>query len=74
MKINNKAFVSTVMVELLEGLTVQESVEFHDIDASVPYSGLPLWPTDDMPRIDAEQRWLELWHKHQAAVALRAFH
>jgi hypothetical protein len=70
MKINNEAFVSTVAVELLEGLTVQESVEFHDIDASVPYRGLPVWPDAGLPQVAEEQRWLELWHKHQQAVAL----
>jgi hypothetical protein len=74
MKINNNAFVSTVAVELLEGLTVQESVEFHDIDTSVPYDGLHVWPDAGLPQTIEEQRWLELWHKHQQALARRAFH
>jgi hypothetical protein len=72
MKINKEDFVSTVAVEMLEGLTVQESVEFHDLDATVPYGGLPVWPIDSMPWMKDEQRWLALWHKHQAAVELRA--
>jgi hypothetical protein len=72
MKINNEAFVSTVAVELLEGLTVQESVEFHDIDASVPYGGLHVWPDSGLPQVAEEQRWLELWRKHQQAIELRA--
>lgn len=74
MKINNNAFVSTVAVELLEGLTLQESVEFHDIDASVPYGGLHVWPDAGLPQMTVEQRWLELWHKHQHALARRAVH
>jgi hypothetical protein len=74
MKINNEAFVSTVAVEMLEGLTVQESVEFHDIDASVPYGGLHVWPGDGLPQLAREQRWLELWHKHRQALEVRAVH
>jgi hypothetical protein len=51
---------------------VQESVEFHDIDASVPYGGLHVWPDSGLPQVAEEQRWLELWRKHQQAIELRA--
>jgi hypothetical protein len=68
----NKSIVSATAVEMLEGLSAAESIEFHDIDASAPYGGLHVWPTHDMPIVAEEQRWLELWHKHQAAIARRA--
>jgi hypothetical protein len=60
-----------VVIEMMDGLTAEESVEFHGLDATVPYDGLPVWP-DDLPRIDSEQRWLELWQKHQSAQSLIA--
>ncbi len=58
---------------LLRGLTYDETLEFERLDASLPYDGLHVWPVEGLPLLPMEQRWLELWDKHQAALAaLRA--
>src|SRR4051794_18334442 len=71
MKIEKEHVILCAAVEMLEGLTVQEAVEFHDIDATVPYGGLHVWPSESLPCVAEEQRWLELWQKHQAATVRR---
>ena len=68
----NDCLTSYVAIAMLEGLTALESIEFHTLDATTPYGGLPVWPTGDMPRLASEERWLELWHKHQAALLPQA--
>ena len=65
----NDCLLSDVAIAMLDGLTALESVEFHMLDATTPYGGLHVWPTDALPLLANEQRWLELWQKHQAAVA-----
>jgi hypothetical protein len=60
---------SDVAIAMLEGLTVSESIEFHILDATTPYGGLHVWPTGELPHFASEERWLALWHKHQAALS-----
>ena len=68
----NQRPTADIAIAMLEGLTALESVEFHMLDATTPYGGLHVWPTGALPRLASEERWLQLWHKHQAAVAVTA--
>ena len=51
----------------LPGLTAQETREFLELESTVPFDGMPVWPTTGLPAMPAEERWLELWHKQQRA-------
>ena len=53
---------------VLAGLTIEESEEFARLDDSVPFDGAPVWPSAELPRVQGEQRWLELWSRHAAAT------
>ena len=64
----HECLVSDVAIAMLEGLTAMESVEFHMLDATTPYGGLHVWPSEELPQLTSEVRWQELWQKHQAAV------
>jgi len=68
----HECLVSDVAIAMLEGLTAIESVEFHMLDATTPYGGLHVWPSDELPQLASEVRWQELWQKHLAAVASKA--
>jgi hypothetical protein len=47
------------------GLSEAETVEFEILDAQIPYDGKPVWP--DTANSPTEDRWLELFTKHQFA-------
>ena len=51
------------------GLTALEAVEFHLLDATVPFGGMLVWPSEDIQMCERECRWYELWQKHVDAVA-----
>ena len=53
---------------VLNGLTPLESVEFGLLDATLPFDGVPVWPTEDFARSERESRWSALWEKHCAAL------
>lgn len=53
------------------GLTYEETQEFRKLDARLPFDGQHVWPTDGVPILPMEERWNELWTKHQAALAER---
>jgi hypothetical protein len=54
--------------KVLAGLTHEETVEFEALDAALPYDGEWIWPDKCLPVLPMEQRWLELWEKHQAVL------
>ena len=54
--------------KVLAGLTHEETVEFETLDASLPYDGEWIWPDKSLPLLPMEQRWLELWEKHEAVL------
>ncbi len=56
---------------VLIGLTWRETREFERLDRSLPFEGQHVWPTEGLPRLPMEQRWHELWAKHQAKLAER---
>ena len=50
---------------LLVGLTARETAEFERLDALIPLNAKPVWP--DTMNTPAEERWLELYTKHDIA-------
>ena len=50
---------------VLIGLSEEETAEFEILDAQMPYDGKPVWP--DTANSPKEDRWLELFTKHQFA-------
>ena len=54
---------------ILVGLSFEETTEFEQLDARLPYDGKPVWPSDIsiVPLVPIEVRWLELYRKHRAA-------
>ena len=56
---------------VLVGLTWQETREFDRLDRSLPFGGQHVWPEQGLPQLPMEQRWHELWTKHQVALAAR---
>jgi hypothetical protein len=53
---------------VLIGLSWKETREFERLDESLPFEGQHVWPTQDLPVLPMEARWLELWTRHRAAV------
>jgi hypothetical protein len=53
---------------VLIGLSWKETREFERLDESLPFEGRHVWPTQDLPVLPMEARWLELWTRHRAAV------
>lgn len=53
---------------VLDGLTPLEAIEFRLLDASMPFGGRPVWPSDGLPRCHTERRWNALWQKHLDAL------
>ena len=47
------------------GLTAFETSEFERLEAQLPFDAKPVWP--DTANSPAEERWLELFTKHQTA-------
>ena len=56
---------------VLVGLTWQETREFEHLDRSLPFEGQHVWPTEGLPQLPIEQRWHELWTRHQETLAER---
>jgi hypothetical protein len=56
---------------VLVGLSWQETQEFNALDRTLPFHGQHVWPTEGLPQLPMEQRWHELWTKHQAKLAER---
>jgi hypothetical protein len=54
---------------VLAGLTFEETQEFEELDARLPFEGQHVWPREDLPILPLEQRWNELWVRHRAALA-----
>jgi hypothetical protein len=52
---------------VIRGLTIDQTIEFELLDASLPYAGKLLWLDQSDPPA-AQQRWLELWAKHRDAA------
>jgi hypothetical protein len=50
---------------VMVGLTLAETFEFERLDAEIPLNAKPVWP--DTANSKAEERWLELYTKHQLA-------
>lgn len=50
---------------VLVGLTAAETTEFERLDASIPLNAKPVWP--DTANSAPEDRWLELYTKHDIA-------
>ncbi len=50
---------------VLLGLTADETSEFERLDAQIPLDGKPVWP--DTTNTPVEDRWLELFTKHEIA-------
>lgn len=56
-------------MRILDGLTALESVEFLLLDATVPFDGAPVWPSQEHRGTSSpELRWMELWEKHCNAL------
>jgi hypothetical protein len=53
----------------LVGLSFEETTEFEQLDARLPYNGKAIWPAAApiVPLLPMEVRWLELYRKHRAA-------
>jgi hypothetical protein len=51
---------------VLVGLNARETAEFERLDAQIPLNAKPVWP--DTANSPAEERWLELYTKHQLAL------
>jgi len=47
------------------GLTAAETTEFERLDAELPMNAKPVWP--DTANTVLEERWLQLFTKHQSA-------
>ena len=59
---------------ILVGLSFEETAEFEELDARLPYDGKPTCAASSsiVPLVPMEVRWLELYRKHRAAfVAIR---
>lgn len=54
---------------VLAGLTFEETQEFEALDAQLPFGGQHVWPTHGLPQLPMEERWHELWTRHQTALA-----
>ena len=54
---------------VLAGLTFEETLEFEELDARLPFDGQHVWPRDDLPALLIEERWNELWARHRATLA-----
>jgi hypothetical protein len=54
---------------ILVGLSFEETTEFEQLDARLPYNDKPVWPSKSsiVPLLPMEVRWLELYRKHRAA-------
>ena len=50
---------------VMVGLTPGETVEFERLDAQIPLNAKPVWP--DTANSPVEERWLELYTKHEIA-------
>jgi hypothetical protein len=50
---------------LLVGLNASETAEFERLDAQIPFDAKPVWP--DTANSPAEERWLNLYRKHELA-------
>lgn len=50
---------------VIVGLTPLETAEFERIDAQIPLNAKPVWP--DTANSALEDRWLELYNRHEAA-------
>ena len=63
-------FVDEKGRRVLVGLTIEETLEFEGLDSlpALDESGAHIaWTSDGVPTIPREQRWLELYLKHDAA-------
>jgi hypothetical protein len=54
---------------ILVGLSFDETAEFEELDAHLPYDGKPACASSNsiVPLVPMEVRWLELYRKHRAA-------
>jgi hypothetical protein len=55
----------------IDGLTIEETIEFEAIDALPPFdnNGNIAWTFGGAPTTGREKRWLELYNKHVRARA-----
>jgi hypothetical protein len=54
----------------LDGLTIEETIEFKAIEALPPFdeNGNIAWIFEGEPTTRREKRWLELYRKHERAL------
>jgi hypothetical protein len=67
--LSQKSGVGSHVRRPIDGLTIEETVEFEAIDALPPFddNGNIAWTFGGEPTTGREKRWLELYNKHVRA-------